>query len=876
MSRTKIELWIGGKKADLSDASFILMNWTQEDLQSPAVVRNSFSKQITLPGTPTNNDIFGGIFRNDRVTQYASGQQTGVYFDPTRKTDFRIYNERSEIIESGYLRLNSVSRQGAHVVDYKVTLYGGLGSFIYGLSYEESGEKKTLASLNYQGLLSPADEFNFTLNRDAVAAAWARRSSSADGLSTMWDYINFAPCYNGLPNGTFDAKKGIVSLTQTGIGDPAGTESGQTIVTMTKDYTEWMVRDLRSYLQRPVIRMRAILAAIASSANNGGWTVNLNSAFFNNDNPYYNKTWLTLPIIETKNEFSNVSGHGTLEFSMLSLYSFEAFIQDSVADYEYNVSADFMPFIEMRNQTAGNKYLHCESGGNLWMNVIGFTLTAYDVGGNAIAATTQRLCSRQAPTGSGIPEIDYVGPFVKDNDTTFYANWNGSPIHLSVSGRGIYRLVFSISFTAYRQGSGSAVSAHAMWDLNNDPTTIFTAGDLEWTNVGTPEYNVTGARGGRSNKPVTKATLLGGTGTPADYLLGFCKTFGLVMVADIASKTVEIMPRTSFYNGGATDIEDRIDRASVTKEPFSFSARWYVWDAGYQEGEWAKVYKEKYGRAFASMRVDTGFSFDNNTNEVMSGNVLKGGVMALENSKYYCTVTEDSKRVPSVLLDRGAKYRIESGSSYEDVDVSKPGPNATIDWLTPGNASYDLFPKVQFHGEDNKATDGANVLLFFTGMLNVAAAKYSLTDDNSFMLEMNNGTPCWLLNWTDVSPLSQVSSLPLFSRYIMSGTAVQKSLDFGTPAEVPFITITSFASGSNIFDQYWKKYITDRYDDDSAVVRCKVDLRQFMVGNGLLRSFWYFDNAYWALNRIINHSVTTDDLTECEFVKVQDMTNYTT
>ena len=65
-------------------------------------------------------------------------------------------------------------------------------------------------------------------------------------------------------------------------------------------------------------------------------------------------------------------------------------------------------------------------------------------------------------------------------------------------------------------------------------------------------------------------------------------------------------------------------------------------------------------------------------------------------------------------------------------------------------------------------------------------------------------------------------------------------------------------------------------DDDSAVVTAWVDLRGMRVDETLLRQFYAFDGALWALNRIIDHSLTTFGPTKCEFVKVQAITNYTT
>ena len=878
MSRTGIELWISNKRADLSDASFILMTWTQEDLGNPSVVKNSFSKQITLPGTPANNDIFGGIFRNDRVTQYAQAEQTGRFFDPTRKTDFRIYNALGEVVESGYLRLNTVTRKGDHVVEYKVTLYGGLGSFLYGLSYDDAGEKRTLAGLNFIGSNDSDGEFDFTLNATSVRAAWTRIAEAADALSTMWDYINFAPCYNGLPGGTFDANKGVLDVVEAGLSDGAGTVDGQAIVALTKEYTEWDTRDLRSYLQRPVVRLRALIEAIADPDNNGGWTVNLDPDFFDSDNPYWNKTWMTLPVINTDNLVESESGSGDLDFVEITEDGpQEAYVEDSEPERDYALTVALYPQISMPDVAAGTKYMHCESGGYVWMTVMEYTLQAFDENDSFIDSKKVRLCSRQFPDGADYPPIDFIGTFTKGAATI--ASWNGPAVSMTLNAMGAYRVVLSVSLGKYKFDPNQPSITGDLFSDPLDTGSAFSVGTVYLT--GTGSYLWSDIAGGRSGRPCTKAAILSGGGTPADYLLAFCKMFGMVLVADSVAKTVDIMPRAVFYSGGSTvDLDGFVDTDSVTKEPFAFSARWYVWDAGYDSGEWAKTYKEKYGKSFGQMRVDTGYSFDANTTQVMGGSALKGAVMALENSKYNCLLGENGHELPSVLLDRGAKYtRRKSETENEDVDIEAPGAYPNLTWLNSAYPTYDMFPKAQLHDAEQKAFGGEGVLLFFTGMADVSGCGYVVTDDTPYMISQNGGTPCWLLDWGNRVPAARISYLPAFSRYLETdvqhqGFIFAKSLDYGTPTEVP-IPDASFVYGGSVYDGWWRAYIADRYDDDSAVLRCKVNLRALRVGAGLLRNFYRFDGAVWALNKINNHSITTDDLTECEFVKVQDTDNYT-
>ncbi|MBQ5863836.1 MAG: hypothetical protein IIW66_00385, partial [Bacteroidales bacterium] len=80
--RKNLTLYIGGVEADLDNNALILFNYTQEDLQNPTIVKNSYSQQVTLKGTDVNNRIFGSFFRNDRTT--------GSGFNALQKTPFTI------------------------------------------------------------------------------------------------------------------------------------------------------------------------------------------------------------------------------------------------------------------------------------------------------------------------------------------------------------------------------------------------------------------------------------------------------------------------------------------------------------------------------------------------------------------------------------------------------------------------------------------------------------------------------------------------------------------------------------------------------------------------------------------------------------------
>lgn len=711
--RQKIALYIGGQPVDLDDQSFILFNYTMEDMSNPTIVRNSFSKQVTIKGTPNNNKVFGGMFRLDRQTQYGDSY-VGGNFDASRKTPFSIYNEMNEIVESGYVKLDEVVRTG-NMVEYKVTLYGGLGSFLYGLMYKDDGSKLTLADLRYRlagggyttrlGYFGQSDGFAMLMD----GWDYLRNPGSYDFVereNKFADKINFAPCYNGLPD-SFSADKAVCNKPfdnvpnyryiqkENSAGQPiqvqysfkSGTSSS--LMTFTNPHTEWEIRDLRWYLQRPIIRLKAILEAISDSANNGGWSVGWSDGIIEDD--LYDKAWITLPLIP---------------------------VEDRKSSY-------------------------------------------------------------------AIP------------------------------------------------------------------------------------------------------LLLGTTKSPAEYLIAYVKMLGLVMLCDDVNKTISISTRQEFFGGSKTiDLTERIDVKNITISPVLAQSNVYQFGSD-AIGEFAKTYKDDFGLDYGIQRVVTGNEFNGETTIVTKDLMFKDAVDVQERNLLFTsnalTRGEAGGKIENFILPRYESVKLQlwgtvpgdSEQSMEEVDVLCP-----YEWNRFfNNPSYplaDWLPKVQFH-EGNKSVDGSDVMLFFNGVKDAPAwttwarLEYRLSDDTDDMTSLNDGQPCW--NFTDENCI-KLTTLPSFRRCMTSGDQITYTLEWGVP-KARGVNGESLASDEpTIYRWYWRKYQTDRYDDDTFKMTCKVNLRGLSVGQGLMQNFFYYQNAIFVLNKISNHSLTTLDDTECEFIKVQDIDNY--
>lgn len=703
--RKRISLFIASQLVDLDDQSFILYNYIMEDLSNPTVIRNSFTKQIVLQGSPTNNRIFGDAFRMDRKTLYGS-KYLGAYFDMSRRTPFTIYNEMNEILESGYCKLDKVVKNGVSI-EYHITLFGNLGSFLNSLMYNEDGSKKTLADMRYldiTGAYTKAPGYMSYKPLRMLKACWSYLADPASydfGTWQNWwvNIISFAPCYNGIPE-DFSADKAVVTPNFYANIPSVGFKGNATsnLMLFTNAHDEWELKELRWYFQRPVVRLKAIIDACCDKENNGGWEVELSSSFFNQTNGEYWDTWLTLPMISIKDR----------------------------------------------------------------------------------------------------------------------------------------------------------TSKEAVQDL-------------------------------------LKSTL-----SPAEYLIAFVKMCGLVIVCD--ENKVRIMPRGEFYTTEEViDLGKRVNTSSINITPVLSSSRYYQF-GGDAVGGWAKSYKEDYGRDYGIHRVNTGNEFNNDTTIVTDGIAFKDAAEVQQSNLLYRSqaLTTDAQgnyighfALPiyeSVKLQGWSVVEGKSEMTEYDVLCKRQ------DYFYEDNPFYptmDFLPKMQFH-EDNKPVDGQNVLVYFNGIKQCPYVNtgqmtniYRLTDDTPDMELLNEGVPCW--NFTNVNSES-VSELPSFRRSKTKSVAgynelqlyeITETIDWGEPLARALVGITYDADAlPNIYKKYWQDYQKDRFDTDTFLLSCKADLKGLSVRQSLLGKFFYYQGAYFVLNKISNHSLTTWDDTECEFIKVQDVNNY--
>lgn len=892
--RRKISLYIGGYPADLDDQSFILFNYTMEDLSNPTIVKNSFSQQITLPGTPANNQIFGDLYRLDRVVDYYSGN-AGPGFNPSKKTPFSIYNELGEILESGYCKLDEVVRHGTDV-QYKVTLYGGLGSFLYSLSYDEAGNKRTLADLDFLGNGDDA-ELDFTINASTVLDAWAR----LDGDTTrpaMWDIINFAPAYNGYPD-NFSPEKGLLSLPGAGLPDDVNgyhSKSGYGLVNLAQKQDEWAVKDLRSYLQRPVLSMKAFWEAICSSSNNGGYSVDITDI---KTTPFYLYLWMTLPTIPSLGS-AKQSGVG-LSLTMSST----ATTGNDVGNYTIGgsvpygsvVSANIRCKLRFNMPSGANTYntltTSASSGNNasstiIFLQVVALASDSTIVGGSSVKMVggSYTRSPKEVATACGwtpaypTDRYEYFdagsaskissGIFELDNELSFNIEAQDAATFVLKAN------VFSCSSSLQRgewhhtysgNGTSSRATLYASYSTHYQATTAFIVNGSGNT------ISMTASSALRSGAKITKQMLLSTSGTPADYLLSLCKMCGFYFVMDNAEKKVTILRRNTLYQNETIDLTERVDLSKdVTIVPLAFDSKWYRFATQGIGGAFYDEYRAIEGIDYGIQLIDTGFDFNADVKDLLDTSVFRDACTVLQRSRYWNIIENGVTFIPSPFLDTGNTItRWNDDNETQDTPISCPSSIATVTYYNNTYNGYDLQTgfKCQFADATGKQLDGKDVLLFFNRF--DYYERFKVTDDLPVMSVVNDGKPCWILD--EGAGLD----IPIFRRYYCEYRYgkynITRSLDFGVPRQIDIPSVV-YKPESTIFSKCWMDYLVDRYDLNTRVMRCMVHFDGIQVDHRLLRKFYYYDNSIWVLNAIRNYSLTTYDPVECEFIKVKDKDDY--
>ena len=277
----EITLKINGNKVDVLNseefAQQFAITYSFSDLYEPDKVTDSYSKSITLPGTANNNAIFGHIWKFDfnNVDK----------FNASQLSDFQLFLN-NELWQTGTAQLQEISIKD-NVISYKVVLFGSITRVMSMLlnSDIEDDNNKLLRNLNYKTKLT------HTLTPEMIGRMWDGHCHT--GYIDLEDYMQYIPCQNGLYD-NFSSNKALRYKNRKWVVGPVvESASNADINSGDTEFDEYTMNEYRVEYQRPAMKMNKLIEQICIDIAPDA-SINLDRDFFNNNNPYWNNTYLTL------------------------------------------------------------------------------------------------------------------------------------------------------------------------------------------------------------------------------------------------------------------------------------------------------------------------------------------------------------------------------------------------------------------------------------------------------------------------------------------------------------------------------------------------------------------------------------------------------
>lgn len=925
-----VELYIEHVRADLSEDMDISLTQELESLANPTAVQNTYSQTFSLPNTPRNNALFGHIWRADAVNST---------FDAHRRAEAYILVD-SDIYQIGYVQLNTIVYSGGGW-EYQLTFYGGIGDFFYTLQTKEDGTPRTLADLTYDikdaggNLLPPETELDFIINAQTVAGAWTKLQSGIDDGS-LFSFLNFAPAYNGLHE-DFENDKILINTRDSSVfpmesGD-FKTYRGYGLATLADEWEEFAVGDLRSYMQRPVVKLSKVITAICRAS---GYEVVPNAEVMSDSNPVWRDGWIMLPFLGSNIDdsdieaYSSVVGSGdppiigatshtadqsiiptdTTAFPLIRGELIDVSAYPEVSNVKVGVNVSLLANVADAGNTSPLwlSYLRSKTGikSKLYYKSICVQLQCFGPNLEPMAVSpcysfTNMLQGYDTfhpnnPFGNTAEVVDVTGGFELQPDGRYAFVPDGSDIPAAltleletprahdsiiiklaiaeVAPEGNFGRLYPAQRTDVLHPDNWGFSAGITYGLADAPD-----GGLR---IETPTAIVSGKR-------ITKDILFTSETSCLDYLLDFTKLYNLYFVKDPYEKRVVIYSRDRFYKNEVEDWDARIDRnKDMTMTPVPFPARFYRMKLNTPDSQIAQRYNADYGIEYGQQRIDTGTNFNNDTIDLFDENIYQNVIDYLNVSPKYRTYLDANGDVVPTFAVFGCEYTLFGSdvSNTQSQDVNYSGRvSAAYEWNT--RAGNDLFSKVCLFDKGCEPIELEQTIVLFNGMHAAttppdnqgasASVPYWITDDVGEMVTLAGGR-CHL--WTQ-SPTSvtgddiavRVNVLPQFVRMQTQNDDLVATMDIGQPREI-FVPDLRYDRGKTIYAQYWANFLKDQMDAHTRKLSCSVNLRGIKVSSELFRRFYRFDGVIWMLNKVEDHSLTDEESTKCEFIKVQNIKNY--
>lgn len=597
----------------------IVLNYNFDALSSPATYFSEFTYTFKLPMTAVNNKMFSEFVQRD----YAYTSPTA--YNPTIVMDYTLLGDRGETISEGKAKLSNFDQNY-----YYIQFNGALGCAFR--NYLNSGFDTLNDDENYTLFDDPLKENNTTerIDRSLVYASWKIDSAvipfdmtgrygttrALYGLSgdnkvnehDCWSasFVSFIPENQGRYS-DFDSDKwvyrlnasatSIMPIFTTGAEDEEEIDVGDGLA-------DYQMRQMRSYYMQPAVYVQKLWEIYRqNSSSMTGYTLDLDSRWYNADNPLLRDVVYTLPQLEPKDYSTVVQATTTSSTTVNAVLPTNASfdlddgtvagltdihpwltsdsktigagqVLESVVEVPLSMHSSGQPVVYPRYFPNPDQSVNTDPQYAVWNyeNPLMAVPQVLDANNNVIQ-TGKAFMVVPVPEGDDVP--DYPDLWKNTfNIIAYYFTPNNS-IGYSLHPTTVQDVNFGKFQLSYKYAPNTSGTYKIKWNFqyanNKEPMYIWRQGYSATPTSGGPDgagYTGTGAstqraslrmgysdtlyskttvyEGNRSTSPLTMERLFG-TVSPFTVLLKYSKMMGLFWIVDDWNRKIKVMRRDDFF-----------------------------------------------------------------------------------------------------------------------------------------------------------------------------------------------------------------------------------------------------------------------------------------------------------------------------------------
>lgn len=919
-----VSLYIENRYIELDNEVQFAINKTFEDITNPTSIINDWSKTVSIPFTDKNNETFGHIYNPDRITLHSEGLSTGLYFDPLKKLDFRLEWD-SAVLMTGYAKMTSITKTKG-TGRYNLTLNGELGKIF------QEMKKITFDSNAYTGedkdkyWIDGKNWFDKNMNLSIFAndlnnGCWQTDPFYSE-TPTKNNCIGFFP--NNSKNKNFD-----YTSVNTYDGSTNSIQSFVDILATSEFETKNNISpseaipngllpreigEYRSYLQHPFIYWHQLFYIFKDKFEQiSDYKINLDPYWFNKHNPYWSKLILTLKQLNNDNNSESSTVYNTKAVPGMPYTEVWNTYNDTTPD-EFNTKFD-VHWVNNEDPIFWDldlyKYPNEHDTNDIYINNT-TSPTIIKLSENPTLNTTfnfyisfySRYKSGGRPPHKVFPKVsihpkeymymtlqftyidlstnhtisiipkDYliVGPnsvyinnvrpdltiieteysFIKDGldllnmsdeERLGLINQIKVPILLSKNFTDdlgpdvdLSNVGVEISFNARWNRHDGKILLDATTSAQYWPVWLDTVSVNDEITEGTntyikPTFSINYFKNKRSGANVNLEDLWYG-GNIFEEILKYCKMYKILINVDEQNKTIDFLQSKSYFK--KYNILDWTDKLDLSKDyniqPISFQNKYVLFNYENDESDLNKEYKTKFGVNYGEKKISTNYLFNEETKELFSK--IKTSI----NTTPYVNSWENLYTENKIIYLFPAEIYVADGNNNDSIDIS---------------GKYFFYNRLESF--DSSQT------------LNLRSV--CVTDDTEF--QKINNLYCYSQRFNN-GYYYNVEKYPLCTTVEGDNCCL-----FNIPSMVYASDKTLFDNKTDIYTNFWKNYLDERYNVNNKIVTCYLDIKPFDFCNFSFNNFIKIDNQLYFVNKIYDYEINSNSSTKVDLITIQDLNGYT-